>query len=118
LTSLGCGRKRPGFRGIAGITRFPNLIKQIQKTKKPVKSSKKVITIPEKDLFPRGIAYDPLNKNLYISSLYKNKILRIDRKGKVTDFVAENQDGIGRLPVCILTTGSVFSGAGFIRRAE
>ncbi len=85
----------PDFVGLLDVPAFQTLIKQIQKTKKPVKSSKKVITIPEKDLFPRGIAYDPLNKNLYISSLYKNKILRIDRKGKVTDFVAENQDGIG-----------------------
>jgi len=85
----------PDFTDLQNLPAFKALVKKIQKTKAPVKSSKKAFTIPEKDLFPRGIAYDLQKKNLYVSSLYKNKILRIDRKGKVTDFVAENQDNLG-----------------------
>ena len=69
--------------------------KKIIKTKEPVKSSKKAFTVAEKDLFPRGVAYDPQTKSLYLSSLYKSKIIRIDRKGKATDFMTEKQDGIG-----------------------
>lgn len=85
----------PDFTDLQNIPAFRALVKKIQKTKEPVKSSKKAFTVAEKDLFPRGIAYDPQTKNLYVSSLYKSKIIRIDRKGKITDFIAEKQDGIG-----------------------
>jgi len=85
----------PDFTDLQNLPAFKTLVKKIQKVKTPVKSSKKAFTIPEKDLFPRGIAYDPQTKNLYVSSLYKNKIVKIDRKGQVSDFVAENQDSIG-----------------------
>jgi len=85
----------PDFADLKNTPEFRALVKKIEKVKKPVKSSKKAFTITEKDLYPRGITYDPRTKNFYISSLYKSKIIRIDRNGKVTDFVPERQDGLG-----------------------
>ncbi|MFA5727797.1 MAG: hypothetical protein WC957_00045 [Candidatus Neomarinimicrobiota bacterium] len=85
----------PDFESLQNIPAFKALVKKIERAKKPVKSSKKAFTVAEKDLFPRGIAYDPKTKNLYLSSLYKSKIVRIDRKGKIADFIPEKQDGLG-----------------------
>ncbi|RAW03244.1 SMP-30/gluconolactonase/LRE family protein [Pseudochryseolinea flava] len=51
-------------------------------------------TIPEKDLFPEGIAYDAASQSFFVSSIFKNKIVKISAKGIVEDFVKSNADGI------------------------
>lgn len=53
--------------------------------------------IPEKDLIPEGITYDPNSKSFFVSSIYKRKIVRIDSKGKISDFISPSQDGIGQV---------------------
>ena len=50
--------------------------------------------IKEKDLIPEGIAYDPFTENFYLGSIQKCKILKITKKGEVSDFVKSGQDGI------------------------
>ncbi|MGE5107407.1 MAG: SMP-30/gluconolactonase/LRE family protein, partial [Sphingobacteriales bacterium] len=48
--------------------------------------------IKEKDLFPEGIAWDPVEKIFYISSILKNKIVEVS--GNITkDFIKEGEDG-------------------------
>jgi YVTN family beta-propeller protein len=56
--------------------------------------SQVAFTIPEKDLIPEGIAYDPVTQTFFVSSTYKRKIVRIDRKGRAEDFAKEAQDGL------------------------
>ncbi len=51
-------------------------------------------TIRENDLIPEGIAYDPVNKEFFVSSTYKRKIIRIKEDGSYNDFINEQQDGI------------------------
>jgi WD40 repeat protein len=51
-----------------------------------------VFEIPEKDLITEGIAFDPLTKDFFISSIFKNKIVKISKQG-VSDFIEGNQDG-------------------------
>jgi len=43
--------------------------------------------ISEKDLIPEGIAYDATSRSFFVSSIHKNKIIRIDERNKVTDFI-------------------------------
>lgn len=50
--------------------------------------------VREKDLFPEGIAYDPLTRQLFLSSIRKDKILAIDQLGNQTDFISPKQDGM------------------------
>ena len=52
---------------------------------------------PEKDLIPEGLAYDPLRKLLYLSSLNKRKIVKIKMTGEMSDFVPADRDHL--LPV-------------------
>jgi sugar lactone lactonase YvrE len=56
--------------------------------------SQTAFTIPEKDLIPEGIAYDPITKGFFVSSTHKRKIVRVDRQGKNHDFTTEAQDGL------------------------
>ena len=44
-------------------------------------------TIPEKELAPEGVAYDPVTKAFFVASVRKGKIVRIGPDGKITDFV-------------------------------
>ena len=54
--------------------------------------------LPETDLIPEGIAYDPLDKVFFLSSLHKRKIVRVRPRTRrppiVEDFVSEGQDGL------------------------
>jgi len=53
-----------------------------------------VINLAEQNLFPEGITSDE-SGNLYVSSLKKGKIVKIDALTKqASDFVASNQDGL------------------------
>lgn len=50
--------------------------------------------IPENDLVPEGLAYDDATGDLYLSSTWKRKILKINSKGQVTEFAKSGQDGL------------------------
>ena len=54
--------------------------------------------LSDTDLIPEGIAYDPLDKVFFLSSLHKRKIVRVRMRTRrppiVEDFVSEGQDGL------------------------
>ena len=50
--------------------------------------------LPERDLIPEGICYDPVDDVFYLGSIRKSKILKISRDGEVEEFVAPVEDGI------------------------
>ena len=45
-------------------------------------------TIPEKEVAPEGVAYDPVTKAFFVASVRKGKVIRIGPDGKITDFIA------------------------------
>lgn len=45
-------------------------------------------TVPEKYLFPEGLAFDPVKHVFYMGSMYRRKIVMITEKGEVSDFVS------------------------------
>ena len=59
-----------------------------------VSHSQVAYTIHEPDLIPEGIAWDPLEKALYVSGMYKHKVVRVDAAGHVRDFAKPGQDGL------------------------
>src|SRR5689334_11021834 len=48
--------------------------------------------IPEKDLIPEGITIDKTTGDFYVSSIFKNKIVKVS-KGKVSDFIKTDAEG-------------------------
>jgi len=66
---------------------FAALVEQAQKRNPSVHNGKVAFTVPEKDLFPEGLAYDPAKRVFFMGSMYHRKIVRITEKGDVSDFV-------------------------------
>lgn len=66
---------------------FAKLAKQAQKQYPVVHKARVAFTVPEKDLFPEGLAYDPVKHVFYMGSMYHRKIVKITEKGQVSDFV-------------------------------
>lgn len=58
-------------------------------------TSEVAFQLPERDLFPEGIAYDPVTESFFIGSLRKSKIIRIDGQGRVDTLLARDQLGPG-----------------------
>jgi sugar lactone lactonase YvrE len=61
--------------------------------------SKLAFVLSETDLIPEGIAYDPLDKAFFLSSLHKRKIVSVrvqtrHRPPIVEDFTSQSQDGL------------------------
>lgn len=52
-----------------------------------------ISTNSENDLIPEGIAVDPRNGTIYITSIAKHKIISIDRNGKHKDFIPSGEQG-------------------------
>ena len=83
------------FKGIANNPRFLSLVARIEKENPPVVRSTSVLQIRERDLLPEGIAYDPVGKTFYVSSIAKHKILAVTLDGSAKDFKSPGQDGLG-----------------------
>jgi sugar lactone lactonase YvrE len=60
----------------------------------PVATSKILFRIPDPELVPEGIAWDPRSGDFFVGSLYKKKIVRVDREGRVRDFVGPGRHGL------------------------
>jgi hypothetical protein len=66
---------------------FVALAQQARKRYPAVHKAKVAFTVPQRDLFPEGLAYDPARRVFYMGSMYRRKIVRISEKGKVSDFI-------------------------------
>jgi sugar lactone lactonase YvrE len=76
------------FATIAKTVPFQAVLARLAANGTPVRSAERVITLPERGLVAEGLAYDPVDRCFYVSSVRKRKVLRVDAKGRVADFVA------------------------------
>jgi sugar lactone lactonase YvrE len=79
-------RSAPGWRAVAA---------GIEASRRPVSTSTPAFELPERDLTAEGTAWDTKTGTLFLSSLYKRKIVAIGADGATRDFIAPGQDGIG-----------------------
>jgi sugar lactone lactonase YvrE len=82
------------FQPLYGCAAFQKLVARVQQKYPPVTASHVVHTIPQKDLIPEGLASDSTDGTFYMSSIFHRKIVKIAPDGKISDFVAEAQDGL------------------------
>jgi sugar lactone lactonase YvrE len=54
----------------------------------------RAFTIPEKGFIAEGVAFDARTRSFFVASIRRRKIVRIDRAGKIADFVGPARDGL------------------------
>ena len=83
------------FRNTGGTRAFRAIKAKLDQREPRVNNARAVFTIPgQRELVPEGIAYDPVDDVFYLTSIYQRKVVRVDRRGNATDFVAEARDGM------------------------
>lgn len=81
----------PAFAKLPG---YDELVASFERHTPRVSRSERAALLREADLFPEGIACDAATGNLFVGSILKRKIVRVDAKGAVSDFVAPRRDGL------------------------
>jgi SMP-30/Gluconolactonase/LRE-like region len=82
------------LKSLSGEPEFQRLVGEIHRALPPKHRSEVAFSIPEKDLIPEGIAYDPKEKAFYLGSLYKRKIVKVTSDGHASDFKRPREDGL------------------------
>jgi hypothetical protein len=85
--------QEPDFDSIRETAEFKAILKRIEANQLPVVKSTTAFTVHEKGLVPESVAYDSQTQTFYLGSVYRRKILSIDRRGEVREFATE-RDGL------------------------
>ena len=78
------------FNSLQSNLEFRELAEHLRRRDPPVHTAHVAYTVQEKDLFPEGLAYDPLSRVFYMGSMHLRKIVKITQTGEVSDFVKPN----------------------------
>jgi hypothetical protein len=83
------------FARLRGSAGWSQVAAAIAASREPVATSSPAFELPERDLTAEGTAWDRRTRTLYLSSMYKRKIVAIAPNGAARDFVAPGRDGLG-----------------------
>ena len=83
------------FAALRGDPRWGRVAAKIEAARQPISTSRPAFELPERDLTAEGTAWDPKTRTVFLSSLYKRKIVAIGSDGTARDFIQSGQDGIG-----------------------
>ena len=64
------------FAKLKGAPQFEALVQQAREATPPIRTSQPAFKIPEGDLVPENLAYDPATREFFFGSTTKNKIVR------------------------------------------
>jgi hypothetical protein len=82
------------FAGLNGSSGFAEVRRALEANRRPVVKSVVAFILPERDLLTEGIAYDPHDRAFLVGSVHHRKIVRVDRAGRVADFIPAERDGL------------------------
>ncbi|HKW64574.1 MAG TPA: hypothetical protein VJN89_18630 [Candidatus Acidoferrum sp.] len=77
------------FQPLKDNPEFQKLEEQVQRAYPPVHRASVAFTVPDKDLFPEGLAVDAEKRVFYMGSMHRKKIVKITEAGQVSDFVKD-----------------------------
>ena len=83
----------PDFGGISKTVDWAGFKSRLAKLRQPLVHSKVAFRIPEPGIVATGIAIDPRTGDTYIASVRERKLLRRNKQGVISDFIASGQDG-------------------------
>jgi hypothetical protein len=84
----------PALQPLKSFPEFRELVEQVHRRYPPVHLAHVAFTIPEKDLFPEGLAVDQPRHVFYMGSMHRKKIIKITEAGEVSDFVKPGLYGL------------------------
>ena len=73
---------------------YDSLVNISKHNTSPISNSSLAYILSEKGIIPEGVAYDNVTKTLFVSSIYKRKIIAIDSSGIISDFIPSGFEGI------------------------
>jgi sugar lactone lactonase YvrE len=79
---------------LRSLPAFEVVRRSLARNAEPVMRSQAAFTLPERDLLTEGIAWDARTGAFFVGSVHHRKILRVDRSGRVAQFVAPSRDGL------------------------
>jgi sugar lactone lactonase YvrE len=85
----------PAFASLKSDAEFRDIVEQVRRRYPPVHRANAAFTLPDKDLFPEGLAIDAEKRLFYMGSMHRHKIVQITLGGKVADFVKESAYSVG-----------------------
>jgi hypothetical protein len=85
--------KDADFSSLRGTADFDRVLKKFAENRKPISHSETAFTVHEKGLVPEGLAYDPITRSFFLSSIFRRKILAVNQTGEARDFSNE-RDGL------------------------
>ena len=77
---------------LRALPAFDSLRAALGRNAAPLARGTPAFTLPETDLLTEGIAYDRRSRAFFVGSVHRRKILRVDRAGRVTEFVHPGAD--------------------------
>jgi hypothetical protein len=95
---MGIGADLPAleaaFGAAARTPAFAAIRRRFDENVAPLARGEVAFVIPERDLYPESVAYDPGQKAFYVGGMYRRKIVKVDAGGRVSDFVTPGRDGL------------------------
>ncbi|HEV2195028.1 MAG TPA: hypothetical protein VGR55_05580 [Candidatus Acidoferrum sp.] len=80
----------PSLRPLEANLEFRELLEQARRRYPPVHKAHVAFTVPQKDLFPEGLAVDASNGLFYMGSEHRKKIVKFTLTDGVSDFVKQD----------------------------
>jgi sugar lactone lactonase YvrE len=77
---------------LRGTPSFDRIRAALGRNAAPLVRGRVAFTLPERDLLTEGIAYDPHSRAFFVGSVRHRTIFRVDRRGRVTEFVRPGTD--------------------------
>jgi hypothetical protein len=101
LAALGVGTDlaalRTAFGAAASGPEFARLARRFEENVAPLARGEVALRLPERDLYPESIAWDPVSRSFYLGAMgamFKRKIVKVDAAGVASDFVAPGAHGL------------------------
>ncbi len=82
------------LKSLHGYDSFNDLLQLQNKLQQPVTNSDTAFVFNNKEAHIESIAYDPVSKSFYLSSINQRKILKYDQLGITTDFINRGDHGM------------------------
>jgi len=76
------------FAELRGTREFEEILAAVRDATPVVSHSRSAFTVPEGDLVPESVAYDPKGKHFYFGSMTKGKVVRCSMTGNCTQFAS------------------------------